>query len=66
MLARPDVRSYQQYSFVGSTTLLFASGVGLCLGQPQLCGEQRFERRRRGSPGSGWYRNSALKYKSFD
>jgi hypothetical protein len=27
---------------------VFASGVGLCLGQPQLRGERRFERPRRG------------------
>jgi len=34
MLARPEVQSYHQYSFAGSITLVFASGVGLCLGQP--------------------------------
>jgi len=44
--ARPP-RSYQ-YSFAGSITLVFASGVGLCLGQPQLRGERCLERPRRG------------------
>ncbi len=47
-LARPEVQSYQ-YSFAGSITLVFASGVGLCLGQPQLRGERRFEQPRRGT-----------------
>lgn len=52
MLARPEVQSYQ-YSFAGSITLVFASGVGLCLGQPQLRGERRFERPRRGAEDQG-------------
>ena len=52
MLARPEVQSYQ-YSFAGSITLVFASGVGLCLGQPQLRGERRFERPRRENGGTG-------------
>jgi hypothetical protein len=42
----PEVQSYQ-YSFAGSTTLAFASGAGLCLGQLQLRGERRFEGPRR-------------------
>jgi hypothetical protein len=45
--ARPEVQSWQ-YSFAGSITLVFASGVGLCFGQPQLRGERRFEGPRRG------------------
>ena len=52
MLARPEVQSHQ-YSFAGSITLVFASGVGLCLGQPQLRGERRFERPRRGTEDQG-------------
>ena len=46
MLARPEVQSYQ-YSFAGSITLVFASGVGLCFGQPQLRGEERLSRYNR-------------------
>jgi hypothetical protein len=42
--ARPEVQSWQ-YSFAGSIRLVFASGVGLCFGQPQLRGERRFEGR---------------------
>jgi hypothetical protein len=52
MLARPEVQSYW-YSFAGSIALVFASGVGLCLGQPQLRGERRFERPRRGTEDQG-------------
>jgi hypothetical protein len=52
MLARPEIHSYQ-YSFAGSITLVFASGVGLCLGEPQLRGERRFERPRRGTEDQG-------------
>ena len=52
MLARPEVQSCE-YSFAGSITLVFASGVGLCLGQPQLRGERRFERPRRGTEDQG-------------
>ena len=52
MLARPKVRAYE-YTFAGSITLVFASGVGLCLGQPQLPGERRFERPRRGTEDLG-------------
>lgn len=48
MLARPEVHSWHQYSFARSITLVFATGVGLCLGQPQLRGERRIERPRRG------------------
>jgi hypothetical protein len=51
MLARPEIQSYQ-YSFAGSITLVFASGVGLCLGQPQLRGERRFDRQLRGTEAS--------------
>jgi hypothetical protein len=32
---------------------VFASGVGLCLGRPQLRGERRFERPRRGTDDQG-------------
>ena len=42
-----------QYCFPGSITLVSASGVGLCLRQPQLCGERRFERPRRGTDDQG-------------
>ena len=52
MLARPEIQS-NQYSFAGSITLVFASGVGLCLGQPQLRGERRFERPRRRTEDQG-------------
>ncbi len=52
MLARPEVQSYQ-YSFAGSITLVFASGVGLCLKQPHSRGERRFERPRRGTEDQG-------------
>jgi hypothetical protein len=52
MLARPEVQSYE-YSFAGSITLALASGVGHCLGQPQLRGERRFERPRRGTEDQG-------------
>ena len=48
MPARPEVQSWQ-YSFAGSITLVFASGVGLCFGQRQLRGERRFEGPRRGT-----------------
>src|ERR1700690_838035 len=53
MLARAEVQSYHQYSFAGSITLVFASGVDLCLRQPQLRGERRFERPRRGTEDQG-------------
>ena len=49
MLARSEVHSYQQYSFAASIKLVFATAIGLCLGQPQLRGEQRFEQPRRGT-----------------
>jgi hypothetical protein len=49
MLAWAEIHSEQQYSFAGSITLVFASGAGLCPGQPQWCGEQGFERPRRGT-----------------
>jgi len=48
MLARPEVHFKHQYNFAGSITMVFASGVGLCPGQPQLRGKRRFERPRRG------------------
>jgi hypothetical protein len=41
--ARPPRISIYQYSFASWITLVFASGVGLCLGQPQLRGERRLE-----------------------
>lgn len=40
MLARPEIHSYQ-YSFAGSITLVFASGVGLCVGASSGRGEGR-------------------------
>jgi hypothetical protein len=50
-LAMPACK--EAYSFAGSIRLVFASGVGLCLGQPQLRGERRFERPRRGTEDQG-------------
>jgi len=49
MLARPEVHSWHQYTFAGSMTMVFASGIGLFPGQPPLRGKRRFERPRRGT-----------------
>ena len=48
----PEVQSWQ-YSFAGSITLVFASDVGLCFGQPQLRGDRRLEGPRRGTEDQG-------------
>jgi hypothetical protein len=53
MLARPEVHSWHQYTFAGSITMVFASGIGLFPGQPQLRGKRRFERPRRGTDDQG-------------
>jgi len=52
-LARPEVHSWHQYTFPGSMTMVFASGIGLFPGQPQLRGKRRFERPRRGTDDQG-------------
>ncbi len=53
MLASPELHSWHRYSFAGSITLVFASDVGLYLGQPQWRGERRFKRPRRGTDDQG-------------